>query len=362
MESCCAPSVWIRRVLIVGFLGILMECHACQVDAQVPGKPGAIGFKACIVRDVRSRHFLLHTDLPPDKTDAYVARIEAELGKLAQYWGRKPRSVIECYVIRDLDRFPLAAIAPAGVRGVRTFGGVTLMEVSREPRPGAKSVVYATARLDVVQHEVVHAYCFQTFRRTGPVWYSEGMAEVGRFWRDEDTSVRADAREIKFLHNNPPRSLAEPVSAAQVTGDCWQHYASRWALCHFLATNPNYARQFRRLGQGLLAGKDVSFEQVYFAKSRQLFFEYLFFLEHISRGYRVDLCAWNWTRKFARANLAEFGGPPLLQAADGNPPGSPLSKVSATNIALRARGRSPTNPTTLMPTAILGAVAGWWAC
>jgi hypothetical protein len=29
-----------------------------------------------------------------------------------------------------------------------------------------------------------------------------------------------------------------------------------------------------------------------------LFFEYIFFLQQISRGYRVDLCAWDWKRKF----------------------------------------------------------------
>jgi hypothetical protein len=32
---------------------------------------------------------------------------------------------------------------------------------------------------------------------------------------------------------------------------------------------------------------------------RQLRFEYLFFLQHIDRGYRVDLCAWDWNKKFA---------------------------------------------------------------
>ncbi len=30
-----------------------------------------------------------------------------------------------------------------------------------------------------------------------------------------------------------------------------------------------------------------------------MLFEYLFFLKHISRGYRVDLCAWNWKKQFS---------------------------------------------------------------
>ena len=90
-----------------------------------------------------------------------------------------------------------------------------------------------------------------------------GWPKWATIWKEGDTAVRADPREIEFLRNNPPKSLAEPLSPAQVTGDCWQNYASRWALCHFLASNPNYSRQFRQLGRGFLAGKDVSFEQTY---------------------------------------------------------------------------------------------------
>jgi hypothetical protein len=146
---------------------------------------------------------------------------------------------------------------------------------------------------------VVHAYCHQTFGRAGPVWYSEGMAEMGHYWKAGDAGVHADAREIEFLRNNPPTSLAAVLSPAQVTGDCWQNYASRWALCHFLCCNPNYSRQFRQLGQGLLAGKDVSFAKTFAPVARELFFEYLFFLRHMSPGYRVDLCAWNWKKRFS---------------------------------------------------------------
>ncbi len=101
----------------------------------------------------------------------------------------------------------------------------------------------------------------------------------------------------------PPR---EPADLArrhpfqpQVTGDSWQNYASRWALCHFLINDPNYSPRFLALGRGILAGKDISFDQTYVATARELWFEYLLFLRHIDRGYRVDLCAWDWNKKFA---------------------------------------------------------------
>ena len=294
-------SGWLRAVVVIGLLGFIMACHAREMHAQTSGKPDKAEAEACAIKDVRSRHFLVHTDLSRNEADDVLERLETMLGHISTYWGRPMRGVVECNIVRNLDKFPGAAIAPDGVRGVKTCGGVTLMYVHREgKRQVVKSVVYAAPRLEVVQHELVHAYCHQTFGRVGPVWYSEGMAEMGHYWQEGDPGVHADSREIEFLHNNPPQSLAAVLSPAQVTGDCWQNYASRWALCHFLFCNPNYSRQFRQLGRGLLTGKDVSFEQTYGSITRELFFEYLFFLQHISPGYRVDLCAWNWKKSFDR--------------------------------------------------------------
>ena len=38
----------------------------------------------------------------------------------------------------------------------------------------------------------------------------------------------------------------------QDTGDCWQNYAWRWALCHLLVNNPNYSATFRKVGLKML--------------------------------------------------------------------------------------------------------------
>jgi hypothetical protein len=211
------------------------------------------------------------------------------------------QGTIECYVVRDFDNFPPAAMDSRGISGIKTAGGTTLMCTVPAGRGYlTKSVVYASDRPEVVRHEAIHAYCHQSFGCIGPVWYSEGMAEMGHYWKQGDSAVHAGRREIEFFHDNPPKSLAETLSRSQVTGDSWQNYASRWALCHFLVNDPNYAPQFLVMGQGFLAGKDVSFEQTYGTTARELWFEYLLFLQHIDRGYRVDLCAWNWKKKFAR--------------------------------------------------------------
>jgi hypothetical protein len=300
MDWLCTREPGLRRgVVVIGILAFIMACHAYEMHAQSSGKSEKAKTKAREIRDVRSRHFLIHTDLSSHEADEVAERLEAVLGHISKYWGQPLRGVIECNVISDLGEFPAAGTAPEGVRGVKTCGGVTLMYFRREGRRQVgKSVVYSAARLEVVQHEAVHAYCHQTFGRLGPIWYSEGMAEMAHYWEEGDSAVHADLREIDFLHTSPPNSLATVVSLGQVTGDCWQNYASRWALCHFLFSNPNYSQQFRQLGRGFLTGRDVSFEQTYAATTRELSFEYLFFLEHISRGYRVDLCAWNWRKQF----------------------------------------------------------------
>ena len=40
--------------------------------------------------------------------------------------------------------------------------------------------MYACEDHAIVQHEAFHAFCAQTFGGLGPVWYAEGMAEMGQ--------------------------------------------------------------------------------------------------------------------------------------------------------------------------------------
>ncbi len=299
MNLLCTRNSVGLGLFFVGFFAFTTACGAQAACGQNAEKPGKCPAQPCAVHDVHSRHFLIHTDLSGSEADGLAAPLEAMLARFCAYWGQPLRGVIECNVIRNPDKYPGADLAPDGVRAIKTVGGMTLVYPRCKGRDKVKAVVYSSARPEVIRHEVLHAYCHQTFGRAGPVWYAEGMAEMGHYWNGGHAGVHADSREIEFLRNNPPTSLAAVLSPAQVSGDCWQNYASRWALCHFLYSNPNYSRRFRQLGQGLLEGKRVSFEQTFAANDRELFFEYSFFLRHISRGYRVDLCAWDWKRRFA---------------------------------------------------------------
>lgn len=333
----CARAVrpWVRPGLVVGLLGLIV--HAWQVDAWAQSAKRRAGKASSEAgsRDYRSRHFLMHTDLPACKANDLLRSLETMLGQIAAYWGRPLSGTIECYAVQDLDHFATDDLYPTGLAEIRKKSGFTLTGTLTDGnRP--KAIVYACDRSEVVHHEVVHAYCHQTFGRLGPTWYSEGMAELAHYWKNGDPAVHACDREIDFLRGRPPKSLAEVLSASDVSGDGWQNYSSRWALCHLLANNPNYAPQFRQLGIGLLSGKKASFDEVYGPKRRELAFEYRFFLERIDEGYRVDLCAWDWKKCSALLQASQPITATVLAARGWQPAG--LAVAAGTEYEYAADG------------------------
>jgi hypothetical protein len=260
---------------------------------------GARSARSSEPRDYKSPNFLLHSDLDPQEAADLLKRLEKMLSLISRYWGRPNRQPIECYVVKDLNNWPERSLHPLGREKVAERAGVTVTRtLTQGNRFLARSIVYAIAERGTPQHEAVHAYCGQVFGRTGPTWYAEGMAEMGNYWKDGDRSVNCDPLIVEYLRSSPPRSLNEIVNGQSSSGDSWQNYAWRWALCHLLANNSNYAVRFRPLGLALLTGQDVSFEQVHGSMAREISFEYLFFLKHLELGYRVDLCSWDWKGKF----------------------------------------------------------------
>ena len=257
-------------------------------------------------RDYRSANFLLHTDLPKDEADELLKRLETMIGLISKYWGRPNRQPLECFVVRDLGAWPPGVFPPEGLAKIEEGAGVTLTQTrvirGTDEIVSAKAVVYAVANRGIPQHEAVHAYCGQNFGHTGPIWYSEGMAEMGQYWRAGESRVNCHPEAVRYIRNTEPKSLNAIVNAREITGDSWENYCWRWALCHLLANNPNYYDRFRPLGLGLLVNKpDATFESVYGSMSKEISFEYLFFLQHFDLGYEVTLTAWDWKTKFRRA-------------------------------------------------------------
>jgi hypothetical protein len=292
-------SICLRAAFAAGLLGVLVLHGFRPAQAHSPKTDAKNAASSSAARVIRTRNFVIHTDLTEEEAKTLLERMETLLRQLSNYWGRPMKGTIECFVVRDFNNFPPETVDSRGMDGIKTAEGVTLMSTMPNGKCNTvKSFIYSNARPEVVLHELVHAYCHQTFGHIGPIWYNEGMAEMGHYWKDGDHSVHVEPREIEFLRDNPPISLAATLSSTQVTGDSWQNYASRWSLCHFLVHNPNYASEFRSMGRRILKGKDANFEQTYAHSADKLWFEYRLFLKHIDQGYRVDLCAWDWDKKF----------------------------------------------------------------
>jgi len=302
----------VTRLLILAILcaiesSALAQSKRLKPPAKKSAVPAVTQKLANGLREVSSANFHIRTDLSEEDSDELLKRLEKMLSLVEAYYGKPNSQLIEMNVIEDKDRWPAELIPGEAMNSIRGGGGITLSSTlslqnaqGEQQIASAKSVVWAAAQRGVPQHEAVHAYCHQNFGRTGPTWYAEGMAELGKYWRDKDESVQIDQHVLRYLTTSDRKQLTEITAAGQQTGDGWQNYAWRWALCQLLSTNPNYSPRFKPLGMSLLNNQKARFEDVYGPMAREISFEYEFFLTHLAQGYRCDLCAWDWKTKCSR--------------------------------------------------------------
>lgn len=284
------------------------------------------------LREYRSQFLVVYTDLPEAEAKPAIKNLEKTLGYAAKYWGQDPRGQIECYLLHDVSSVAdadlphrLSRILVAGV------GGATLPNLSRlrKTTRNLPTVVASTAP-GVAEHEIVHAYCTQTFGFTGPVWYREGMAEMAVRNCTRDSGVVCTDRQLQLLRDSH-HTIAQVLAGGgfgdrlfdslntmlvdpknhnrQVPISDWRQvdtdnvvgaraeYLRSWALCYMLLHNPNYASRFRLLGHRHVTTNDDVFPTVFAPMEKEIAFEYAFFLRNIGNGFRVDLCSWDWKKK-----------------------------------------------------------------
>ena len=291
------------------------------------------------VADYKSRNFLMHTDLSPEKADLLLTRLEFVLRTISRYWGRPLQERIECYIVDDLSNWHQSELPHrnAHILLQRIGGGVDFHSAPANRRSQYKVHIYATSQPGIAEHEVVHAYCAQAFGAMGPDWYKEGMAEMVSRQRGKPRGLNCSAQILSVLRAGAPRTVDEIVDSGEFTGPLSAVFAAlpdsrsketgrplaksrhswgadddkilrkakatyywSWTLCHFLSNHPKYRDRFRALGRGYLHQQDVSFRQVFGPVSDRLAFEYELFLRNLDNGYRVDLCRWDWGRNFTR--------------------------------------------------------------
>lgn len=263
------------------------------------------------------------TDLPAEEAKNLLVRLETMTKLVSEYFGSPLRKPIKMYVIKDFAVWPqseLEKMSADGLESVRSGGGLTTTTVRgirNGPKLDADAVVYATADHGTPQHEAIHAYCGITFGETGPTWYSEGMAEVGQYWRENDKGVNAHPGVLEYLKSNDPKPLMEIIdNPLEKTGDSWQNYAWRWAVCHLLGFNENYTARFKPLGMAMLTGGNANFNSAYGTQIPEIDFEYKLFLKDVEAGYRCDLCSWDWKTQF-KVIKAKPGSLAKINAKEG---------------------------------------------
>ena len=111
-------------------------------------------------------------------------------------------------------------------------------------------------------------------------------------------SLQAKAVEHEGLVGLVPASKWNDDDTRSL-GDIKATYAWSWLACQFLEHNPNYQNRFRAMGQDYLAKQDSdAFGKWFDPVAPQLNFEYEFMLNHLAPGYRIDLCAWDWSKRW----------------------------------------------------------------
>ncbi len=300
---------------------------------QLVQKYGYLSDQPVPRRMVKSQHFHLYTDISELQAKVLLAKLEMMHNLIKRYYGTQPKQAVECYIVHDFANWNGdTSINTSGRTAIESGSGVTvsgagagLLSMQNDSSslqagrmdyggssggayrgsaglPMSNATVYSCDNHNIVQHEAVHAFCMMAFGSTGPTWYSEGMAEMGNYWRPKDVSVNIDPVVIDYLTSSPRKSMVEIVNEEQITGDSWQAYAWRWALCHLLANNSNYASRFKKLGINMMKGYEDSFYDAFGENEAELAFEYDQFLQNMSNGYRVGLCKWDWKTRPSALN------------------------------------------------------------
>jgi hypothetical protein len=211
-------------------------------------------------------------------------------------------------------------------------GGATIADaVDHRQGLRGRTTIYAAAGPGIVEHEVAHAYCAQTFGHMGPDWYKEGMADVVMFHVAGHQNNPFLSEKIQLLRRSQSRTIDQVIEGHDITGKLsdsmdrllgpgsdqtaqvplsdWvdtngdlptakETYAWSWSLCHMLTYNPNYSERFRALGENFVLNGNDSFALAFQAMQEEMAFEYAFFTQRVDVGYRVDLCSWNWGKPF----------------------------------------------------------------
>ena len=299
-------------------------------------------------RPIRSRHFAFLSDVSDREAKTILDKLETMVGLLERYFGRRQPGVIEGFIVHDLAVWPEGVLTePLGIEKIKEPAGICFTTLLGTER---RAMLYACDDPGIIQHECTHGFCHLAFGGVGPLWLAEGLAELGRWWREKEKGVNVDPVILTHLHDADPPALAAITAPNQLPSNDWRDYTWRYALCQMLLDNPNYADRFRTLAVALMEGQPgVSFESVYGPMSREVAFEFAQFLAHVGNGTRADLTAWPWKakqRKLAPGGVgrAKVKGAAGWQASGVEVEAGAVYVITAEGTCRLATDAEPTGP------------------
>ena len=251
-------------------------------------------------RPIRSRHFSFLSDVSDREAKEILERLERMTALLEKYFGRRLPGVIEGFIVHDLAVWPEGVLVePLGVEKIREPAGVCFTTVLG---PHRRATLYSCDDPRIIQHECTHGFCHLVFGGVGPPWLAEGLAEMGRWWEEREKETEVDPVVWAILRDpRLPRPGIHDIVAPETRPAEPRDYVWRWALCHLLVENPNFADRFRTLAVALMEGRPgASFETAFAPVGREVAFEFDRFLADAGNGYRTDLAAWPWKAKHKR--------------------------------------------------------------
>jgi len=305
-------------------------------------------------REIRSQHFHFMSDISDRQEAILIAKLERMVALLEPFFGGRQRGVVTGFIVHDLKAPGWQGLLAeaAGVAKIQEGAGICFNSTLGRQR---RAVLYSCDDHGVVQHECVHGFCHMTFGSTGPTWLAEGVAEMGQYWKEGEQAVAIDPRVMGYLQNaEPKKTLLEIAVPGRTAAGTWQDYAWRWALCHLLANNPNYADRFVPLAVGLMRQQPgIDFKTVYGPVGSEISFEYDQFLANVGNGYRADLAAWDWRKKGVELRPGRSRKATVEAARGWQPAGVVLAKGGRYRVA--AEGTWKTSPAAAAVSADGGA-------
>ena len=120
-------------------------------------------------------------------------------------------------------------------------------------------------------------------------WYTEGMAEMGKYWVDGERGVNASPWAIKYLRGEKPRTVDSLLVDDYSLDGNSKEYAWWWSLAHFLQYTPLF-RTLSRAGVELLMGKHTGFKEVFGAEIDRIEIRVSLFPRAFGKGF-AKICA-----------------------------------------------------------------------